>query len=91
MQAAAQNDHRALGSQLSVVSPHFSHQRRQHAFHLNDLCFKSPVVWLAQVVQVVSEQKLIFEFACGPNRDLEKPTHLYIAFSATAFRDIRTY
>src|SRR6267154_67151 len=60
MQAAAQNDHRALGSQLSAVSPHFSHQRRQHAFHLNDLCFKSLVVWIAQVVQVVSEQKLIF-------------------------------
>src|ERR1700693_6269462 len=71
--AAAQNGGpgpSALSYQLSAVSPHLSHQRRQHSFHLNNLCFKTLIGGIAQVVQVVSEQKLIFEFACGPNCDL---------------------
>src|SRR5208282_1265020 len=86
---------RAVGSQFSVFSCQLTAFtfciRRQHPFDLNHLRCKTLVTRIAQVVQVVSEQKLVLQFTCRPHRNLQKPSHFHVTFSATTFGDIHSY
>ena len=64
---------RAGGCQLSTAGLQlipftFLHQRRQHPLHLYYLRGEALVVWIVQIFQIMSEQKLVFKFLPTPSQ-----------------------
>ena len=77
--------------QLSVNRLHLLHQGRQHSLDLNCLCCEALVLRIPQIVEVVSKQKLVLEFASGPHRNLYEASRLGTTLSATALCNIHSY
>src|SRR5229473_8019956 len=66
---------RAGGCQLSAISLqllHFLHRRRQHLLHLYYLRCEALVVWIVQIFQIMSEQKIgIHVHLATPSQSVE--------------------
>src|SRR2546429_7051252 len=82
-------------SQLSVVS----FQLTAFTFCIRDdsirftstACAESLFVFrILQICKIVGEEKLVFKLTSGAHRNLQEPTHFYIAFSSATLREIHS-